>query len=224
VKLSAVGALVCSIALSACAQQKTWLKPGAGPDDFNQDKYACMQQSQQPNSAAYVNSYGGFSNSGIITNNNLFGACMNARGWALTAVTDPKESTTEFNALNGERRQACLSAEFQALFAKKMPCNALETTPEQLSDRSKISPNEKVALSKWQTVNEGYSERAATIYRQYFSRNGDALASILQRAGDESRNAALDLSNGRISWGDYNKRRLDINKRVEQDTKFALAT
>jgi hypothetical protein len=54
-------AVILSLALGACATQPQmlWLKPGAASDDFGQDKYACMQQSQQPNSTAYLNRYGG---------------------------------------------------------------------------------------------------------------------------------------------------------------------
>jgi hypothetical protein len=215
--------LIFLVVLSACAQQTIWLKPGAQADEFNQDKYACMQQSQQPNSSAYVNRYGGFSNSGMITNGNLFGACMNASGWILTPVADAKKFNTSFKALDDEWQQTCLNSEFRVLFAKKMPCKAIDATPEQLSDRTKITPVEKVALSKWETFVEGYNERIAALDKQVFTKGGDAMTSVVQRATDKIKNDVSDLNNGQITWGDFNERRVDITKQTQQDAKTALA-
>jgi hypothetical protein len=76
-------ALVSSlILLSACANY-VWVKPGATQSEFAQQKYACMQQSQQQVSSAYVNQYGGSSDSHVTTNKPLFNACMNSQGWYL---------------------------------------------------------------------------------------------------------------------------------------------
>ena len=76
------------ILLAGCATppQKAWFKPGATQTEFSNDKYACLQQSQQERSGAYVNAYGGASTSGAVTNWTLYGACMNAHGWYLRTV------------------------------------------------------------------------------------------------------------------------------------------
>src|SRR6266568_1530708 len=71
------------ILLSACANNNIWVKPGATQSDFAQERFACMQQSQHRVSSAYVNQYGGSSDSYVTTNNPLFSSCMNARGWYL---------------------------------------------------------------------------------------------------------------------------------------------
>jgi tetratricopeptide (TPR) repeat protein len=65
-----------------CAQM-VWVKSGASQQDFSQDRYTCLQEAQQPASSAAVNRYGGYADSGIQTNWNLFNACMNAKGWYL---------------------------------------------------------------------------------------------------------------------------------------------
>jgi hypothetical protein len=85
-KLLARSAVILPIALAACATQPQalWLKPGAASDEFGQDRYACLQQSQQPNSSAYLNRYGGVANSNVITNGGLYDACMNSKGCVLT--------------------------------------------------------------------------------------------------------------------------------------------
>jgi hypothetical protein len=75
----------------ACAnrpQYKTiWSKPNFTQQEFATDKYECMQQSQQRVSSAT----GGFcsgpycvpgeASSKVYTNQDLFKACMEARGW-----------------------------------------------------------------------------------------------------------------------------------------------
>jgi len=69
-------------ALVGCASQ-TWNKPGATQNEFNADRYACLQESQQQQGRAYVNPYGGAAQSGSVTNIFLFRACMQAHGWNL---------------------------------------------------------------------------------------------------------------------------------------------
>jgi hypothetical protein len=63
----------------ASGPNMVWVKRGSTQQDFNQDKYACMQQSQQP----YYDRAGAYSSSGVNTNMNLYNSCMEARGWSL---------------------------------------------------------------------------------------------------------------------------------------------
>lgn len=81
------------IVIVACATtpqvKKVWTKPQFTRHEFARDKYECMQQSQQN----YAYSEGGFyigsvyvpseAKSRVITNWNLFNACMEARDWRL---------------------------------------------------------------------------------------------------------------------------------------------
>jgi hypothetical protein len=78
--------LLALLMLSSCTTERRWFKTGSTRQDFNQDRYRCMQESQQRVSSAYVNQYGGSSNSGVRTNRNLFNACMEAQGWELREV------------------------------------------------------------------------------------------------------------------------------------------
>lgn len=71
------------LTIIASGPNMVWVKSGSTQMDFNQDKYACMQESQQPVSGGYYNRYGGSASSGVRTNQNLFNACMEARGWSL---------------------------------------------------------------------------------------------------------------------------------------------
>jgi len=79
--------------LFACATQSgTWIKSDVAPLQFNQDNYVCLQESQQPfgySQGGYGWGYGwgpgwgGYNGySGVQTNQELYSACMKARGYS----------------------------------------------------------------------------------------------------------------------------------------------
>jgi hypothetical protein len=75
---------VAACLLSACAAQPVqpvWVKDGASEGDFDQDRRACTIELQQRPLA--------------VTNQNLYDACMSARGWKQTAqaATEPPRSS-----------------------------------------------------------------------------------------------------------------------------------
>ena len=100
--------------LSGCATTPMlWYKPGASQDEFSRVRYNCLQQAQQPASGAYVNAYAGSASSRVITNDQLFGACMNANGWSLRsanqAQTMPQTNSSSVPAVQEEVKQAMLA-------------------------------------------------------------------------------------------------------------------
>mgnify|MGYP006279079807 FL=1 len=77
--------------LVACATQSgVWVKPDVTTLQFNQDNYACLQESQQPFGYAqggfgWAYGWGGGGYSGVQTNPELYSACMKARGYSWRA-------------------------------------------------------------------------------------------------------------------------------------------
>jgi len=77
------------IAVGGCARppQYSWQKGGASPQDFNQDKYRCMQEStrQAYSSQPVYNIYGRYmgqtASGGAYTDGGIYNACMQAAGW-----------------------------------------------------------------------------------------------------------------------------------------------
>jgi len=71
--------------LSGCATTTpmVWYKSGASQEEYSRDRYNCLREAQQPVTGSYVNRYAGESSGQIITNNQLYSACMNAKGWFL---------------------------------------------------------------------------------------------------------------------------------------------
>jgi hypothetical protein len=89
--------VVAVLGLAACAAPKAWYKTGGTQQDFNKDQYTCMQESKQQVSSGYANAYGAATQSGMTVNAQMFGACMNARGW----VYREAQSSAEGNACVG---------------------------------------------------------------------------------------------------------------------------
>src|SRR5690242_14610293 len=82
------GLLIAAIValLSACAappRLMRYTKDGATQEGFMKDRYECLQEAQQRVSGAYVNQYGGGSNSQVICNRGIFVSCLGARGYVL---------------------------------------------------------------------------------------------------------------------------------------------
>jgi hypothetical protein len=93
VHLNRLSLVLFTLILFACAVQSgIWIKGDVTPLQFNQDNYACLQESQQPfgynqGSYGWRNSWGpgwgGYNGySGIQTNSGLYSACMKARGYS----------------------------------------------------------------------------------------------------------------------------------------------
>jgi hypothetical protein len=83
------GVVFAAALLGGCAQY-AWQKPGASTQDFNQDRYRCMQEStrqgysSQPVYNTYTGQYlGQTARGGAYTDWNTYNACMQAAGWSL---------------------------------------------------------------------------------------------------------------------------------------------
>ena len=84
--------LLIPLILVACATQSgIWVKSDVTALQFNQDNYACLQESQQPfgfgqGGYGWGPGWGGFNGySGVQTNPELYSACMKARGYSWQA-------------------------------------------------------------------------------------------------------------------------------------------
>jgi hypothetical protein len=86
--------MIAMLLLTGCAtaSRESWSKAGAGPDDPARDRYGCIQESRVPYPTPYGASVasGGTSGWFMFTGtsrraqseaNQLFDACMEARGW-----------------------------------------------------------------------------------------------------------------------------------------------
>jgi hypothetical protein len=68
------------VVLGGCAQYG-WFKDGVSQQEANQDQYDCLREAQQRVSGAQVGPYGGVAQNTVITNRDLYNACVAARGY-----------------------------------------------------------------------------------------------------------------------------------------------
>jgi len=105
----------------------------------------------------------------------------------------------------------CKKDELQA-FYKKTACHTKDISFEQMTDASKVSDEEKTAIQKARNDIAEFDRRMATVLRQYGGAKGPRLASLIDNLDAASESLMLDLYTQKIAWGDYNKRRKELNQ------------
>ena len=190
-----IAAVPAFLVLFGCAAQTTWTKPGLTQDQFAKDRYGCMQQSQQRVSSAYLDQYGGGSINHVITNANLFNACMTAQGYTLVKQASVEQAKAALNTVDSEQLAFCASEEVQPYYSKT-PCKPEETTLEQMTDKSHITNDEKVALSKVRTEVKKFGKEADEIFRQYYPELAPKVIGRRQQATTEQDRVAEDFYQG----------------------------
>lgn len=230
--VTVVSAVASAFALSACAPMMSWNKPGASQAEFSQDRYDCMQQSQQQVSGAFINKYGGGSSTQVITNDGLFGSCLNARGWTLvkqsanpaqpgqpaSPASDPIRAATDASVASF--KEVCLRDDIKAML-DKTPCNSNLITLEQMADTSMITPEQKAALSRFRSENQSITAKLHAAYIQHGGAKGVKVVSVREQAMRRTEENQLALYEGKLTWGEYNKRRNEITKQARDDVNMA---
>jgi len=94
-KLIVIHSIATTLFLASCSSTPMhWYNPRATTADFERDKYTCLKESQQQQSSASFDQYGGAADQHIETNVDLFNSCMNAHGWHLVQdAPKPKAPT-----------------------------------------------------------------------------------------------------------------------------------
>ena len=71
--------------LAGCAQF-AWVKDGASQQEANRDTRTCLKKAQQSDSRTHVSMYGGFAQDSVISDPNMYHACMAAHGYSWRQV------------------------------------------------------------------------------------------------------------------------------------------
>lgn len=209
--------LIASVSLFGCA--KTWVKPGSTEAEFNKDKYECLQQSQQQVSGFAFNAYGGAGGSQQKTNDGLFTSCMNARGYSLQNQNQVKENaasnSSAYQAITEKLKQdsafRCTNSDYAAIYAKTA-CKAEDISIEQMSDKSKITQTQKTNFSALRTSIDASLREGIDRDRKYGGSKGVKVGNYVESVYmPKLEKLNLDLYNGKITWGEYNKSRKDLH-------------
>jgi hypothetical protein len=104
------------------------------------------------------------------------------------------------------------SSDFK-LISKKIPLIPKDATLEQLADTSKPNKEEKVELAKFQQFRSRIDERGNQISMIYMKPETFAttLVAIRRDYQNKTEAALMDLNGGKITFGEFNKKRRDAN-------------
>jgi hypothetical protein len=217
-------------ALLVSCSTPVWVKPGGTQEAFSTDKYDCAERSKHRASEAYINAYGGAATDGVVINEELFAACMNSKGWYLQSHS---QATSEKRAGIGKGRKAdvavsavgdldrrytatCSKEEYRSL-VRRIPCDISELNLEQLSNSDHMLPDEKVLFMQFFQETQKINAAKANAYRTTGDAIGLKLADLMDRLMATREQLALQLYEGSISWGEFNKqRKLHTNKLREE--------
>jgi predicted aspartyl protease len=114
----------------------------------------------------------------------------------------------------------CVSEEVRPYFSKT-PCKAEDTTLEQMADKSCITNAEKVALSKARAENKRFVKEIDDIFRQYYPQQAPSIIARREQASTELEIMSEDFYDGRTTWGEYNKRRMEISNKLKRELRNA---
>jgi hypothetical protein len=151
---------------------------------------------------------------------------MNARGWYLQDKGQ-QEATAQtmkngWESLIEEKRQLCAREDLQPHFSKTR-CKPEDATLEQLADKSRITPSEKEVFLKAKSEAAAIDKRMNEYLRQSDPRNGNTVALARERTIAELDKIALDFYQGRITRGEYNKKRREIAQQGIEQVRVATA-
>lgn len=118
----------------------------------------------------------------------------------------------EIDSLRQQQKNLYESSDF-ILINKKIPLIPKDVTLEQLADTSKPTKEEKIELAKFQQFRSRIDERGNQIVMIYMKPESfaTALVSIRRDYQNKSEDALMNLNSGKITFGEFNKKRRDAN-------------
>ena len=128
------------------------------------------------------------------------------------SCTTRDQAKAAIDALKSEALEICDREDLQAHWSKT-PCKPEDTTLEQMADKSRITNAEKVALSKGNAESRRIAKETLDIYRQYYPQ----LVPSIKAQREALDKVTMDFYEGRISRGEYNKRRMETFSKLKED-------
>jgi len=134
-------------------------------------------------------------------------------------VTDPANRIKY--ALDRAQREAayqCKEDQYRLFFAKT-GCSSDDITPEQLADTSRISFMVQPVALKLQPEIAATVERVRDAEREFGGARGAKVADALDVALYDAEQNMKGLCDGKLTWGEYNHRRKEIDQALRDSTR-----
>ena len=130
------------------------------------------------------------------------------------AASNPLKTSVE--QIIKEQNEVCAREEYKPLFLHTW-CEPKDTGFEHFVDRSKLSESDKPLFLKFQSEWGRLLLRSEAAARAYGGSKGKDLAAAFARGESLALKNRLNLYEGKITWGEYNKRRKKITDMFRRD-------
>jgi hypothetical protein len=192
----------------------TLVKPGGTAQQYVADRLDCMESSQQPVTRTTTDANGApVSTTTHGLNGPVFGACMAAHGYYPRKLPAPGFSAETQAALAARgqdmQNKVCRNPAYAAYFARTA-CAPGRMTVAQMTDPARISPQEKAILGEVRRAYETQQDAINEVIRNGSPHGAKVVEIYLATFRPQVEKNERDLANGAITWGTYNKRRLEI--------------
>lgn len=131
-------------------------------------------------------------------------------------VASNEQTKTAFDGIKNEAAELCARPDLQPYYSKTA-CKPEDTTLEQMADKTRATNAEKIALNKVRTEVRRLTDETNALVRQYNPQNANAIIARREQAAAEQDALALDFYEGRITRGEFNRRRMEISKKLVND-------
>jgi len=173
----------------------------------------CTYEAKKGAAAVQATGRSGLNLDQMFKEQELFNLCMASK----RANNPSTQSNSSQSALDEVIKQTNLRAENNCKkpelkeYYSKTGCNIPDINFEHLSDTSKITPSQRVAMQKARALADEINKEQRKAHRDYGGAMGNKIADLLDtKFAPQNDKNNLDLYTGKITWGEYNQRRKDI--------------
>lgn len=115
----------------------------------------------------------------------------------------------KIDGLLEQQRAICMEARYAALRAKS-PCKSSDINFTQMSDRSKITSEQRSQLVEATTRMDQINKEITSLYRAFNTSESLRIADARSWAHEQSLKNRLSLADGNLTWGQYLEQRTKI--------------
>lgn len=205
-----------AVIVGGCATQPQYrLTKNVSQQELQQDNAACQNQSQLIQVADWEFKGTFMEGANIqIKRNRAFENCLVSKGYTRTSTQDLEASKSfvqDLDSMTASRKALCDKSDYKPLFEKTM-CDGNGMTVEMLSDKSKITKQQKVLFSQYKAEYEAiWSLQMDLVQKSGSKMDKDYVSYVQSTIAPATLINLSELYDGKKTWGQYNKEALKIN-------------
>lgn len=202
--------------IGGCASQPQYkLTKNVSSQEVQMDNAACQNQAQMIQVADWEFKGTFMEGANIqIKRNRAFENCLISKGYTRTSNEDlaaKKNYAQELDSMTASRKALCDKTEYKPLFEKTM-CDGSGMTVEMLSDKSKITKQQKQLFSQYKAEYEAiWTLQMELVQRSGGSVDKDFVAYVQSTITPATLINISELYEGKKNWGQFNKEAMRIN-------------